>query len=72
MSVIYGYARVSSVDQDLTLQEEALRSAGQRSFSKRRKAAPRQKAEKSFPDYSISFGRVTPSSLPALTVSPAL
>ncbi|KXG85795.1 recombinase family protein [Agrobacterium bohemicum] len=28
MSVIYGYARVSSVDQDLTIQEEALRSAG--------------------------------------------
>lgn len=28
MSVIYGYARVSSVDQDLTIQEETLRSAG--------------------------------------------
>ncbi len=28
MSVIYGYARVSSVDQDLTIQEDALRSAG--------------------------------------------
>ncbi len=28
MSSVYGYARVSSIDQDLTIQEEALRAAG--------------------------------------------
>src|SRR4051794_823956 len=28
MSVVYGYARVSTTDQDLAIQEEALRAAG--------------------------------------------
>ncbi len=28
MNTVYGYARVSSTDQDLTIQEEALRAAG--------------------------------------------
>ncbi len=28
MNSVYGYARVSSIDQDLTIQEEALRAAG--------------------------------------------
>ncbi len=28
MNSVYGYARVSSTDQDLTIQEEALRAAG--------------------------------------------
>ncbi len=28
MNSVYGYARVSSADQDLTIQEEALRAAG--------------------------------------------
>lgn len=38
MSVIYGYARVSSVDQDLTIQEEALRSAGATLILKEKKS----------------------------------
>lgn len=38
MSVIYGYARVSSVDQDLTIQEDALRSAGATLILKEKKS----------------------------------
>lgn len=38
MSVIYGYARVSSVDQDLTIQEEALRKAGATLILKEKKS----------------------------------
>ena len=38
MSVIYGYARVSSVDQDLTLQEDTLRAAGATLILKEKKS----------------------------------
>lgn len=38
MSVIYGYARVSASDQDLTLQEDALRAAGATLILKEKKS----------------------------------
>jgi DNA invertase Pin-like site-specific DNA recombinase len=38
MSVVYGYARVSSVDQDLTLQEDAIRAAGATLILKEKKS----------------------------------
>jgi DNA invertase Pin-like site-specific DNA recombinase len=43
MSTIYGYARVSTGDQDLTVQEEALKRAGCRVIRKEKKSGTSRK-----------------------------
>ena len=56
----YGYARVSTLDQDLTIQRVALKAAGAVSFVPRRPAVPAATGEPSCRCCSTSCSPVTP------------